>query len=502
MNTLEILENYVTSKRDETKRQDWKNKAEIKFGKHYSHHASMQDIGPFNEEDAFRFRELGGTENHFSGAKAIDKRLYNKRFTIGDFEITVTYKKEFKLGSKYGNDFDFNSGGYKDVSGNHDFSYGVYLNYHGHYQTLLTAYDSYHIYAAYCKPTQTNWNWLKPTEEKPYIPREIYIRGDFNKLSFVDDLMRSLDIDSLELKEARIQPQYQYNFTLNDEIRDVVKTPGEFTNEEIDVEWFVKQEIKDGVYRPEGSTISKWIFEGWRNKDVYDKNLLKKLGVHTIQLRAEAHFDPSYYFNMKGILIKAPKSVIKRYSLEKYCKNKDIVKKIKEEEAKAELERKAIELNSKFTLMQHGKVIKKNKDYYDIIEYLENFTPSSKMPKEGKAPAKTSVDKEILKSIQPIFDEFEDLNEIYLAYWGTYRKYEMRGSKCEFDYECDRLNEDIDKETYEQIMELHEGALYKAFDERAIVKFFGGWPTDGIYAVGVRRDGDSLVLFSEDYDCE
>ena len=177
-----------------------------------------------------------------------------------------------------------------------------------------------------------------------------------------------------------------------------------FIKEELEFEWFVQQEIKDGVYRPEGVTISKWIYDGFpafKN----DKNLLKKLGVHTVQLKSDAHFNVPGYYNMSGISIKAPKKVVERYGFEKYCENKEIVKKIKEEKEQRKQEYKAREYNSKFTLMQHGKVIKNNVDYDIIIDYLNNFVPSSKMPTDKSKKTSSNIEDEIIKCIKPVFDD-------------------------------------------------------------------------------------------------
>lgn len=501
---LQILQEYTKTKIDKFSRAGFRdNEREFKFGGFADNEDFKNNIGPFTEEEAFRHRPLPyDADKVLSGGKFINPKLYNKRFSIGDFEITVTYKKEGKLRPEYSyyKDGKYASGGYRDMHHETKTEFGVYVSYHGHYKTLMRAFDTYLIEAALCKPTQTNWHWLKPTEDKPYIMRKVTFRAAHDtKISFIEELFNSLDIDALELKDAIIQPQYQYDFTLSDdEKRPEVKNISQFTKEEIDLEWFVKQEIKDGIYRPEGSTIAKWIYDGFRAGN-YDKKLLQKLGVHTIQLRADAHFNPTWYYDLKGIAIKAPKTVIERYGLEKYCKSQEVVEKIKQEKKKREDERKARDYNSKFTLMQHGKVIKKDVYYSQIIDYLENFVPASTISKSGSS--KSDVVEEILKSVQIIFDEYKDLNKIYLGYWGTYCKYELRGKRRDFESDCDYLNREIDPETYSQIMQLYSNELYGGVDETAIVNKFG-WPDRGFLAIGIKRVGDKLEVFTEDYDLE
>lgn len=497
---LQILQEYVKSKRDEYSSCPYNNKLEYEFSQR-ANFEELKDIGPFNEKEAFAYRKIEGIDKYKSGAKSIDPRLYNKRFTIGDFEIIVTYMENFKIRPTYSNSQEYNSLGYKNISGDYDFQTNVFLKYRGNYKQLLESFDSYDIIAAYCKPTQTNWHWLKPTKEKPYILRELIIRADYDKISFIDELFSSIDIDSLELKDSIIKPRPRYSYSLTEEEKkeyDKIKTIHQLSCEEIDIEWFVKQEIKNGVYRPEGSTIAKWIYNGCRGAK-YDKNLLKKLGVHTVQLRADAHFSIEAYYDLSGIVIKAPKTVIERYGLEKYCKNKDIVEKIKKEQKKREDEIKARDYNSRFTLMQHGKVIKKDAYYHQIIEYLENFVPASTIKNSGSS--NTDIDDEIIKSVQFIFDEYQDLDKIYLGYWGTYYKYELRGQKCDFDTDCNYLNRKINKETYSQIIELYDNELYDGLNERAIVNKYG-WPEAGFLAIGVKRVGDKIAVFTEDYDLE
>lgn len=50
-------------------------------------------------------------------------------------------------------------------------------------------------------------------------------------------------------------------------------------------------------------------------------------------------------------------------------------------------------------------------------------------------------------------------------------------------------------------MELYINELYGGVDETAIVNKFG-WPDRGFLAIGVKRVGDKLEVFTEDYDLE
>ncbi len=183
-----------------------------------------------------------------------------------------------------------------------------------------------------------------------------------------------------------------------------------------------------------------------------------------------------------------------------------MVKEIQTKKNQEEEREKNLEFNNKFTLMYQGKAVMKEKDKEDLIEYLENFIPSDKklssVATVTSTATATSFEQTIIKYVKPIFDNFDDVKKIYIAYWGRYFKYELAGQNCDINYECEDKNlENIDEETWREITELYEDNLCPDLDEKKIKREFG-WPDRGGIILGVKRKKGELEVFTEDYEFE
>lgn len=501
---VEILNEFIKSKNKDLEVNSYwddKNKDKMVFGEHYKNQEGGKPwsvIGPFSEEEAFIFREFPQTKYRKNlEADYIPKELYNKKFIIGDFEVSVSYK-EWNDKSDDGAEY---SGGYAYVYRYLYKQWGVFVKYHGCYLNMGKIKTTINTEAYRCKPSQTNWSWIKPTLKKPYILKETSMSLEYQKFNKITDFFKTLDISTLELKNITIPHQEWYDHNQKNG-----KSINDLSLEEKDVNWLISSEIKDGVYRPEKHTIDNLLFNSKNYKIVlankWDKKLLQKLGVHTVQLRADAHYNVPSYFDMKGIKIKAPQKVIERYNMEKYCIDDAVVEKIKAEKKKAEDEEKARDYNNKFTLMQHGKVIKTNRDKEDIIEFLENFVPASVIKADKKVNSE-SIEDGIISTVKPIFDAFENVDKLYIAYWGRYFKYESCGELKDIDYDCESMNQEcIEEDDWEQISELYSDNLCPDLDEKVVENKFG-WPDRGGIILSVERGPkNKLSVVTEDYDFE
>lgn len=500
---IEILNKFIKSKNKDLEVNgywDDKNKDKMVFGEHYKTQEGGKPwsvIGPFSEEEAFMYREFPKTKyRKILEVDYIPEELYNKKFVIGDFEVSINYKEWSEK-----NDGSVSSSGYTYVYHELNRQWDVFVNYHGCYLTMGKTKTRIVTEAYRCKPNQSNWYNVKTTASKPYILKETSKNWDYRNFNEILDFFKSLDVSSLELKKITIPFQEWY-----DSYQKKDTSISDYSLAEKDVNWLISNEVKDGIYKPEKYTIDNLLFNSKNYKIVlankWDKKLLQKLGVHTVQLRADAHYQVQSYFDLKGIKIKAPQKVIERYNMEKYCIDDAVVEKIKAEKKKAEDEEKARDYNNKFTLMQHGKVIKTNRDKEDIIEFLENFVPASVIKADKKINSE-SIEDGIISTVKPIFDAFENVDKLYVAYWGRYFKYELCGEKKDINYDCESMNQEcIEDEDWEQITELYSDNLCPDLDEKVIENKFG-WPDRGGIILSVERGPkNKLKVVTEDYDFE
>lgn len=383
--------------------------------------------------------------------------------------------------------------------------WNIIVSYHGAYKRLGKMEQNYNVYANHCKTTQRNWHWITITEDKPLLLEKVDIYLQFEVYEKLEEFFENLDINSLTLEDTELKYETWYDFNQKKELGYEVESMAELTRKNIDLEWFISQEVQDGVYKPEKSTIDRILFS-WRGnwsektKGEYkaDKKLLKKLGVHTIQLRTNAHYDVKGLFDIAGMKVKAGKKIIENYGYEKYAENQEVVVQIKKDKEIAQQKEIARRENNKFTLVQHGDIILKNADRERLIDFLESFVPSDKLNSKKNMGAEAAI----IDGVKEIFEEFEDLDRLYIAYWGTFYKYECAGERLDVNEDCYEMNRKfsgLSEEQYDEMTDLYDFGLN--ITESVLEKEYG-WPERGGTIIGVERDGKKLKVFTENYDFE
>ncbi len=467
MNELKkLLAEFVANPKKNFKHSEHKSPRD--YTKEYGSYDGEKQ-GPLTYSEATEYRPR---KNMFSHVSPL---IYNKKIKIDEFELIIQYNKEFEEDSR--NETETISYHRKRQYFTWYVGCNVILNYRGVHYILAKYRNDVYISSDYVLPTQTNWSWLKFGPEKPYMLREEIYYEEFMEYEKTKEILNSLDIDEGLFLENNLefQPWYQHSGNY--------KTLVQYTLEQIDSEWFIKNEIKDGVYKPEKATIDEIIS---RYSKAFKEDLLVKLGVHTIQLRTTSHFPVANYFTIpNGCVIKAAKSIITTYGYEKYCNDTKLIKEIKndKEEAKRKYEEEVY--RNQFTLMQHGKELLVDKDRNEIIRFLENFISKS-------------VESTVIDQIQPLFDKF-NIDKFYLGYYGVYSEYESRGHRCDYNEEVENLNSKIiDDEILDKIYSLHLESI-PTLSEREIELAYG-LPDMGIQLLGVKKNKNGkLETFVEDY---
>lgn len=409
----------------------------------------------------------------------IDPKFYNKKFKVGDYTIHLQYKKDFNpVNISEATDEWKKDKNYKYIQDS-QYTYEnwcIILEFHGVFKILGHARIYERVSIEYINNARFGyWNYAKLKAEDFDDDQRLLLSehnreltySNFNNLLF--DLFKECPSD-IELSDCEIEYQDYYDWNTKKKLEKYFNP---------DFEWFIKQGLKKGIYSPDSATI-KYVF-GISNKKP-NKDLLNKLGVNTIQLSAKDHFDIAKYFNMDGITIKGPKSVITKYGYEKYLNNEKMLNTIKKDKEEQERKDNLAKYNDTFTLMFHGKEIMVDCSSNKIIEYLQN---------------KSTKDTEqlILDSFKVIFDTFKEIDKFELCSFGTYYAYELAG---EFHYSCEKENNHISEDILGQIEELYSDKLIYPSEEYLELAY--GRIERGAILVGVRRNGNNLEIYTEDYD--
>lgn len=411
----------------------------------------------------------------------IDSKFYNKKFIVDDYIIHVHHSKEVKPLDVSQATEEWKKNPKKDyLYGGHIIieEWCIILEYHGVFKKLgsVQLYDSIHVRYLSDKYFG-NW-YLNPSDygdDERYILEEHKktLRYDsFNSLLF--KLFKKCN-DIIELTDSDIEYQPYYDWKAKKRLE-------KYHNP--DYEWFIKQELNNNIYKPT-TPIIKYVYLEDDYSFKYkkpDKNLLSNLGIKTVQLTSTEHFPVASFFNLNEINIKAPKSVITRYKYEKYINDDKMLSSIKKDKEAKKRYEELVKYNDTFTLSFHGKDILTNLSSKDIIEYLEN--------KEKK-----NTEQIILDNFKVIFDKFKDVKYFELASFGTYFNYELAG---EFHYSDEKENTHIPEKTLTQIHELYSENIVIPSQEYLELKF--GRIEKGAILIGVRRNGDNIEIYTEDYD--
>jgi hypothetical protein len=338
-----------------------KLKSDSTYSQDHTHKLWSKDQYPMTKEEVLEFEYRGKLHSCFG---FIPESLYNKQYKIGnDLKLYVQYHRKLEESEPF---YSRGSHGIQGHSAGDSRNCNIILEYHGYYYLLGKYYDSISLRFSNIIPEQTNWHWLTFTEEKPWVKDEESISHSYSYCKTIEEIITTLleDEEKIEITEALPFFEY-YDWNGKDKISD-------FYKKETDVEWYIFQDTKDGVFKPSSNFIDHILFAVQKQH----KNLLKDLGIHTIQLRSKQYFAINNFFDIdhKTMEIKAPKNIIKSYGFEKYSKDESTLKEIAEEKRIVKEKEQYFKHHNTFTLSQHGKVIFKAKDKDDIIEYLENHT--------------------------------------------------------------------------------------------------------------------------------
>ena len=449
----------------------------------------------FGREDVFSYDDIMNKKYEITEDSCklpeISNDLLNKKIAIGDFNLYTlfnTYDYTYNQG--------FGSLGTSEVDIQTFNTITIVVEYHGCYLLLGCINQEIHRVGQFCREDQTNWFRLKPTNEKPYVDIRVEVQCDLIGISYFEkiyDLIASLEIDNvIDVKLELDIPRAGSSAYIN--TYDMVNEIRKLTCDSIDIEWFVKKEIINGVYKPSKSMIDVFLFSWQDYSDKYPTKIkIKELGVNTIQFTDSSHFNiGDLNFDMTGVNIKASKKVIEKYNYIKYVSDDKIKNDIKADRERQKKDHDLLVYNNTFTLMQHGKIIKENVHKQFIIDYLEQHSYDVK-----------NFEKNIINNIQPIFDKYKIVDKIYICYWGKYSQNELRGEKKELDFECDQYNTHIPSDVWKEITELYENELMSSIEEKTLNIKYGGFDEYGGTILGIKKlKNGKLDLFTEDINFE
>ena len=464
---------------------DWRAR-EKKF--HWGHkdgpfdHPDWKSEGPLSWEDATKDRPLPKKQLQKLAPIFIPQELYNKQFRIGpDTEMFIAYRDQFEPDDPEERG-RFEGYGCRSVRCSRNKEWNIIAKYRGVYFKLAAFKLSIDYEMNECKPTQTNYHWLSPTEEKPYVMRHIIYRNDHDYQEGIKEFIEALNPEELELQDNPLDFQSWYSGYGDDK----PKSLSEYSQEEIEIERIILEDTKDGLYKPSGfaaNTLSHYFGD--------QGGLLRKLGIHTVHLRGTCHFGISSRFDLEGIKVKAPKKIIEKYGLEKYCADDKVVETLKREQEERDRKSANKRRNNKFTLMQHGKVVMENQDKEKIISYLESFYPSTEDVPSGK----DMLEKEFVDAFKPLFDEYPEVNSYNICYWGRYPNAELAGERCNVNYATQ--NEGFTREMEE---EFYEVASEVGVTDGELEGRYGVPDKHGNQLIIQRNPNGKLTLVVEYYD--
>ena len=471
---MKLLEELYSQRNPEFIKSDyWDRKNEIRR----DYFGSNNDRGPFSFQDIVTWKQHIPSKFEF-----VPKELYNKRVKINnDFSIIFQYIEDYP--TDIDNRDDFKNGERREY-----YHFIRHLNIISCYKGLYLKIGDYHENYSLTVENYSNKNTKKSlfnnnfynkfTEQKPYYVKEFTFKIGYNFYKNIEEIVNSLDLEKMNITESDIDNQHWYNSYQN----EFGKSIEQYTTEQLDWKYFIEKEIKNGIFKPEKATIDNIL-------TVYapPKNLLKELGVHTVRLRSNCHFDVHTTFDLKGIKIIAPKSVLNGYhGMDKYCQDDKLLEQIKKEEEQKKRDQELEEYNDTFTLMQHGKVVLEAKRSSDIIYHLENLNI-------------TNVEDKIIKSVQPIFDNIPKVKKLYLATWGYHWEAELRGERKDLDEDVYDYNTLVmDKETIKEVYELFYNNMECVPDEK-IIEIKYGWPELSYNILSVEKTRGKLNVVVENY---
>lgn len=320
---------------------------------------------PMSEDEVLSFKFGDSLDSCIAN---IPESLHNRQFEINS-DLRIYIQKNTKM-TNAPSGYSRSSHGLQGYYYNQVNTCFVIVEYHGYYYIFGKGYDSINIRYYHCLPTQSNWSWLKFTEEKPYVKEEESVSHNFEYSESLDKMMELLLTEDVkEIPEGLGELDY-YSYSYSNRKSHNNTTILNLSKEKIDLEWYIEQDTKDFEFKPSSNFVDN-ILDVVQKKD---KNILQNMLIRKVYMRGKQYFNILDYFDIHGIEIKAPKSVIKSFGLEKYIVDDKMLREIEDEKRILEEKEAYFEKENTFTLMQHGKNVLKNKSKEDIQDYLESHT--------------------------------------------------------------------------------------------------------------------------------
>ena len=312
-----------------------------------------------------------------------------KKFTFGDYTFygfcSAIYKNEF----------------YKTNYIEH----AIYMDYHGYRLKALKGQNSigYEKEKTYHKSFEGLEILIELLKDNPDVPLVNY------ELS---ELVGSIGYNNKPTSEFGLTPACyleRKNSTYEGGIGEKIG--------KIDLDHFIKMDIKDGVYKPTKSIFNKLLT--YENREILKPTVkkLKEFGVNTIKFLNNSNWDISQYYDLEDVEIKASKSVLESYpNMRKYSKDEKALLEIETKEKIADEKYKKYVADDTYTLMQNGKIVLENVRSGDITYYFEN--------KENK-----DFELSVIEAGKQCFEVAPELNKIFFGKYGIYSYTEMSGEK-------------------------------------------------------------------------
>jgi len=376
-------------------RYNWNEKIDGKFDPHYSMNNFSKKFGKvFTPQEIEKIYD------------SIDWNKYaGKKFILGDYTfygfVSGVYRSEF-----YKQDY---------------FEHAIYMDYHGYRLKAMEVqqcigYDKKKHYNKSFEGLETLIELLKDNPDIPLVEYEL------------EELVGPIGFPKKPTNEFHLTPSAY-----------IQKKHPEYTWEgaaekigKIDLDHFIKMDIKDGVYKPTSSIMNKLLH--YDNRDLLKTKIknLKDFGVHTIKFLNNSNWDISQFYDLEGVEVKASKSVLSSYpNLRKYSNDEKAKIEIEEKEKAAEEAYKKSIYDDTYTLVHHGKVILENVRSYDITNYFEN--------KEEK-----DFELFIIEAGKKCFEAAPELDKIFFGRYGIYSYTEMSGERFSDFENIERINKDKD----------------------------------------------------------
>lgn len=200
---------------------------------------------------------------------------------------------------------------------------------------------------------------------------------------------------------------------------------GNELNTNVNIEFFLKLYIRNGVFKPDmffKQKITRFL------KKPKAINVLLENDVKLIILNKSSCFDVKKYFG-SDIKIDAPVEVIEMFKLKDICVNDGVIKKVKEnEQFKIERDTYVKRMNT-FTLVQDGKSVLVDINKEDLINYLQYYEVKDEYIKTYKITCDADIDKELSASLEIEYGKkisYEDLIESLM--------YDLESSETDSEY--------------------------------------------------------------------